>query len=83
LQELFVTDPAGAYYYENGWNRRAMQAFGLAAIFSVATVWITALGGLSGFGWIIGAVLGSVLHVWLMRGISTEHAARAQSAGHH
>jgi NCS1 family nucleobase:cation symporter-1 len=83
LQELFVTDPAGAYYYENGWNRRAMQAFGLAAIFSVATVWIPALGGLSGFGWIIGAVLGSVLHVWLMRGISTEHAARAQSAGHH
>ena len=35
-----------------------VKAFGMAAIFSIATVWIPALAGLAGFGWLIGAVLG-------------------------
>ncbi|PJN95416.1 hypothetical protein CNY89_08625, partial [Amaricoccus sp. HAR-UPW-R2A-40] len=71
LQELFVSDPTGAYYYDNGWNKKAMQAFGMAAVFSIATVWIPALESLAGFGWIIGAALGAGFHVWLMRGTAT------------
>jgi nucleobase:cation symporter-1, NCS1 family len=83
LQELFTSDPAGAYYYDNGWNRKAMQAFGMAAVFSIATVWVPALANLSGFGWVIGAVLGGAFHIWLMRDISAAHTARAGEAGHH
>ena len=83
LQELFTSDPAGAYYYDNGWNRKAMQAFAMAAIFSIATVWVPALAGLAGFGWLIGAVLGGAFHIWLMRDISAACTARAGEAGHH
>ncbi|WP_232829286.1 NCS1 family nucleobase:cation symporter-1 [Tropicimonas sp. IMCC34043] len=67
LQDLFATPPSGEYFYDNGWNRRAMIAFGIAAVFSVATVWVPGLGFLSGFAWIIGAIVGGALHVWLMR----------------
>jgi NCS1 family nucleobase:cation symporter-1 len=40
----------------------------VAAIFSIATVWVPALAVLSGYGWVIGAVLGGVIHWGLMRG---------------
>lgn len=83
LQELFVSDPTGAYYYDNGWNMKAMQAFGMAAVFSIATVWIPALESLAGFGWIIGAALGAGFHIWLMRGTRAAHTARAGGVGHH
>lgn len=68
VDDLFSGDPNGPYYYDNGWNMRAIGAFGIAAIFSVATVWVPALGSLSGYGWVIGAVLGGGLHAMLMRG---------------
>lgn len=67
LDALFSADPRGPYYYEGGWNKRAITAFGCAAVFSVATVWVPALAALSGFGWIIGAVLGGAFHVMLAR----------------
>jgi NCS1 family nucleobase:cation symporter-1 len=70
LDALYSADPSGPYYYTNGWNQKAMIAFGLAAVFSVATVWVPALVSLSGYGWLIGAALGAVLHVVLMRGES-------------
>jgi NCS1 family nucleobase:cation symporter-1 len=51
----------GDYHYGNGWNDKALIAFGIAAVFSVATVWVPALGVLSGYAWVIGAVLGGVI----------------------
>lgn len=51
----------GQYHYTNGWNGAALKAFGVAAIFSVATVHVPALGFLSGYAWIIGALLGGIL----------------------
>lgn len=51
----------GEYHYRNGWNDKALIAFGIAAVFSVATVWVPALGVLSGYAWVIGAVLGGVI----------------------
>ncbi len=52
----------GRYYYSNGWNNAALTAFGIAAVFSVATVWIPMLSILSGYAWIIGALLGGVIY---------------------
>ncbi len=83
LQDLFSSDPAGAYYYDAGWNKKAIVAFAIAAVFSVATVWIPAFAALSGFGWLIGAALGAALHVFLMRQHSAGHTARAQGTGFH
>ena len=51
----------GQYHYTNGWNGAALKAFGVAAIFSVATVHVPALGFLSGYAWVIGALLGGIL----------------------
>lgn len=72
LDALFSADPKGPYYYEGGWNKKAIMAFAIAAVFSVATVWVPALGSLSGFGWVIGAVLGGGFHVMLMRGAADQ-----------
>ncbi|MBA0128255.1 NCS1 family nucleobase:cation symporter-1 [Haloechinothrix sp. YIM 98757] len=77
LQELFSTDPAGTYYFTKGWNVRALAAFGIAAVFSVATVWVPALEELSGFAWILGAAIGGAAHFLFMR--PTAHAAAPTS----
>ncbi len=66
VQDLFSSDPEGEYFYDNGWNKKAMQAFAMAAIFAVGTVWIPALSALNGFGWMIGAMLGGVFYFILM-----------------
>lgn len=68
IQQLFSAEPGSAYYYDNGWNTKALIAFAIAAVFSIATVWVPALAALSGFGWLIGAALGGGLHVIMMRG---------------
>ncbi|WP_104020410.1 NCS1 family nucleobase:cation symporter-1 [Roseovarius nitratireducens] len=52
----------GTYHYTGGWNRNALVAFAIAAVFSVATVWVPALGQLSGYAWVIGAILGGTIY---------------------
>ncbi|MDR5860044.1 NCS1 family nucleobase:cation symporter-1 [Halomonas eurihalina] len=68
IQDVFSTDPDGAYHYVKGWNRRALVAFALAALFSVSSVWVPALEALGGYAWLIGAALGGLFHYLLMRG---------------
>lgn len=67
LDDLYNED-RGTYRYGNGWNDHALVAFGIAAVFSVATVWVPALVQLEGYGWIIGAVLGGVIYHLRARG---------------
>ncbi len=52
----------GAYHYGNGWNDHALVAFAIAAVFSVAAVWVPMLSQLSGYAWIIGSILGGVIY---------------------
>ncbi|WP_011579682.1 MULTISPECIES: NCS1 family nucleobase:cation symporter-1 [Chelativorans] len=66
VDDLFSSDPSGPYFYTGGWNQKAIIAFAIPAVFSVATVWIPALSQLSGYGWVIGAILGGAVHVGLM-----------------
>ena len=67
LQQLFSTERSGIYHFNAGWNRKAMIAFGVSALFSVASVWVPGLESLSGFAWLLGALFGGVLHYGLMR----------------
>lgn len=53
---------SGRYHYNDGWNGAAVKAFGLAAIFSVATVWVPWFEFLSGYNWVIGAILGGTIY---------------------
>lgn len=65
--DLYSTDPQGAYYFNHGWNIRAIVAFSGAAVFSILPVWLPALAALGGFAWIIGAFLGGLFHWAAMR----------------
>ncbi len=68
IEAMFSMDPSQPYFYEKGWNYRALGAFGIAACFSVATVWVPALAELSGFAWVIGAIIGGTLYIAVMAG---------------
>lgn len=74
-QELNEADlydmEGGAYHYGNGWNAVAVKAFAAAAIFSVATVWVPWFGFLSGYNWVIGAILGGGIYHALAKGRAT------------
>ncbi len=67
MQELFSSATGSAYYYVNGWNTRALIAFGVAAMFSLSTVLVPALSSLGGYGWLIGAGLGGIFYYGLMK----------------
>lgn len=68
LKALYSADPSGDYAYTNGWNRKALIAFAVAAMFSVSTVWVDALAALSGYAWLLGAFFGGVIYGVLTRG---------------
>lgn len=61
VEDLYNTT-GGAYHYGNGWHDNALIAFGIAAMFSIATVWVPVLSQLSGYAWIIGAGLGGLIY---------------------
>lgn len=74
IQALFSSEPGGAYYYRKGWNHKAIIAFSVAAIFSIAAVWVPMLSALSGYAWLLGAFLGALFYYLLMKGDSTQTA---------
>jgi nucleobase:cation symporter-1, NCS1 family len=57
----------GEYHYGNGWNNSALIAFCIAAVFSVATVWVPVLASLSGYAWVFGAVIGGAIFYLLAK----------------
>ena len=65
INQLFSSKKGGKYYYNDGWNQKAFVAWAIAGVFSVLTVWHPSLSGLGGYAWIIGAALGTVLHLML------------------
>ncbi len=65
INQLFSSKKGSKYYYNDGWNQKAFVAWAIAGVFSVLTVWHPALSGLGGYAWIIGAALGTVLHLMM------------------
>lgn len=66
LDDLYNME-GGTYHYQNGWNTVAVKAFGAAAIFSVLTVWVPWFEFLSGYNWVIGALLGGIAYHFLAK----------------
>ncbi|GAA2980647.1 NCS1 family nucleobase:cation symporter-1 [Microbacterium terrae] len=66
VADLFTMSPEGRYHYQKGWNVRAIVAVLVAAVFSVAAVWVPVLANLKGFAWVIGAAIGGILYLAVM-----------------
>ena len=66
VHDLYSTGATGRYFYTKGWNVRAILVIAIAAVFSISAVWVPALGALSGFAWVIGALIGAILYVAVM-----------------
>jgi NCS1 family nucleobase:cation symporter-1 len=77
VNQLFSSKKGGKYYYNDGWNQKAFVAWAIAGVFSVSTVWagkwgLTLLAQIpGGFAWIIGAALGTILHLMMSGGKKT------------
>ncbi|WP_237090167.1 NCS1 family nucleobase:cation symporter-1 [Nesterenkonia sp. PF2B19] len=67
VQQLYSSDPEGLYWYQKGWNVRAIFAFSVASVLSIILVWTPQLDDYSGFAWILGAAVGGLLHLVAMR----------------
>ncbi|WP_207950637.1 NCS1 family nucleobase:cation symporter-1 [Marinobacter sp. JSM 1782161] len=76
LQDLYSTDPAGAYAYEAGWNQKALFAFVIGAVFSVSSVWVEEMSELSGYAWLLGAAIGAAMYAMAMSSAVREAGAR-------
>jgi len=70
LDSLYEEGEKSIYYYEKGWNKKTLVAFGIGAIFSISTVWVDFLNDLSGYGWIIGATLGGAVYLFLVNNMN-------------
>ncbi|MEM9243321.1 MAG: cytosine permease [Pseudomonadota bacterium] len=62
LQMLYSGEKNGDYYYCHGWNWRALTAFVLASAFAIAALSLSSLQFLSGFSWIVSAVVAAVIY---------------------
>lgn len=67
VQDLFSAEPGSSYYFDKGWNKRALVSFSVASVFSVMSVWVPALSTFAGFAWLFGALLGGTMHYIGMR----------------
>jgi len=67
IESLYDESEKSEYYYENGWNIKAIIAFGIGSIFSISTVWLESLSDLSGYGWVIGAILAGIVYSFLSK----------------
>ena len=70
LADLYTLSPNGSLHFEAGWNRNALIALGLAGFVSIGLSLLGAyavIPNVGDWGWLIGATLGAVLYMALMR----------------
>jgi NCS1 family nucleobase:cation symporter-1 len=76
VPELYSESPAGAYFYQNGVNPKAMTALIAACAVAIPIACVPAFEAVAPFAWFIGAALGALAY-WLM----TEHMQYPIPAG--
>src|ERR1700689_1869546 len=78
--ELYTMSPNGSLHFDGGWNRMALLALAGSAFIAIG-VWVGgALGlmtNLGGWGWLVGAALGALFYMALMRGRESPAPSRA------
>ncbi|WP_375453386.1 NCS1 family nucleobase:cation symporter-1 [uncultured Methylobacterium sp.] len=70
LEDLYSLSPSGSLYFEGGWNRMALIALAGSGCVSIGLSLLGAyavIPNVGDWGWLIGAALGALFHVLLMR----------------
>jgi NCS1 family nucleobase:cation symporter-1 len=70
VADLYTMDPRGGLHYQGGWNMRALAALGMSGLISIGLALAGKLGlmfDVGDWGWVIGATLGALFYVRLMR----------------
>jgi NCS1 family nucleobase:cation symporter-1 len=67
VDDLYVDGPEGDYWYEGGWNMKALMAFVPAAAVSVPVALLTPLHDASAFSWFIGAGIAALIYALISR----------------
>ena len=70
LKDLYTMSPEGSLYFESGWNRMALIALAGSGFVSIGLSLLGAYGvitNIGDWGWLIGAALGALLYIALMR----------------
>jgi NCS1 family nucleobase:cation symporter-1 len=57
LEDLYVEGPEGRYWYTNGWNLKAVTAFGIGAVVAVPIALLHVFTDAAPFAWFIGTSL--------------------------
>jgi len=65
VSDLFRED--GHYSYTNGWNRKALLSFAIAAVPSLICALVPAFAAASPFSWFVGAGISSAVHYLISR----------------
>jgi NCS1 family nucleobase:cation symporter-1 len=67
VDDLYTMNPEGSYWYENGYNKKAVYALIPAALVPIMGVLIPQLSAMANFSWFIGMGLGFVIYIALMK----------------
>jgi len=65
LDDLYSMSPAGTYFYDKGWNRRAVIALAVSGFLSIGLALLGAYGliiNVGDWGWLIGAVAAAAVY---------------------
>ena len=82
VDDLFTLDPGGAYHYHRGYNPAAIAATVLAALCSLASVFVPVVNAATDYSWFIGCGVGFAVYVLLAPrwgvGVAQVEAARSR-----
>ncbi len=67
IDDLYTMSPTGRYWYQGGYNRKAMAALAAGAVLSILCVVVPALQGAANFTWFIGMAVGFLAYRALNR----------------
>ena len=80
LDDLYSMSPTGSFYYDGGWNRKAVIALAASGFLSIGLALLGAYGSIinvGDWGWLIGACAGAITYRGLAGQSGTAMAVRA------
>jgi nucleobase:cation symporter-1, NCS1 family len=81
IEDLYTMSPSGSLFYDNGWNRKALLALVISGAVSISMALLGAYGiipNVGDWGWLIGAVLGALIHTLAMTRTSAAASVPAE-----